>query len=204
MSVPAALAALAEEWGTASEELSEADLTTIVRAGDRSGDDPAAAAAEIADVVLLGLSLGPPARQALIDGSRFTSGRAVEPGTLAALGLAASASLAAREADSRILRVPMLPWDEMRRRGHRSRDLIRLSPRDGADRTPAFQFDDTGSPLPVVVEINRLLDAHGDPWGVADWWLGANAWLRDAPAVLLGRIDDDELLLAARAELAVG
>ncbi|GGZ56218.1 hypothetical protein GCM10010387_57790 [Streptomyces inusitatus] len=77
--------------------------------------------------------------------------------------------------------------------------LIRLTDRAGHDRYPDFQFDpDTGEPLPVVQRINRLLLSDQDPWGAADWWLGGNEWLDDAPAALLGRISDEVLTLAAR------
>ncbi len=40
---------------------------------------------------------------------------------------------------------------------------------------PAFQFDrDRGRVDPVVAEINQLLAADDDPWGVASWWLSTN------------------------------
>ncbi|MER7705064.1 hypothetical protein ABTX81_19485 [Kitasatospora sp. NPDC097605] len=82
-------------------------------------------------------------------------------------------------------------------------DLIRLTDRQGTVRLPAFQFDGaSGRPLPVVVAVNRLLDADDDPWGVADWWLGANAWLEAVPARLLGTTGEHALLAAARAEIA--
>ncbi|MFE2109451.1 hypothetical protein ACFXAF_26820 [Kitasatospora sp. NPDC059463] len=82
-------------------------------------------------------------------------------------------------------------------------DLIRLTDRQGAVRLPAFQFDDvSGLPRPVVVAVNRLLDADDDPWGVADWWLGTNAWLDAVPARLLGTTGEHALLAAARAEIA--
>jgi hypothetical protein len=37
---------------------------------------------------------------------------------------------------------------------------------------------------------------------VADWWLGRNGQLGDAPARLIGRVPDDVLVAAARAEAA--
>jgi hypothetical protein len=77
--------------------------------------------------------------------------------------------------------------------------LIRLDRTDGGTQLPAFQFDAQGRPVPVVLEINALLDAADDPWGVADWWLGANAWLDGVPADLLGRVDDAVLLASALA-----
>lgn len=78
--------------------------------------------------------------------------------------------------------------------------LIRLVPPDGRQRLPAFQFDQAGHPIPVVMTINRLLDADDDPFGVADWWLGRNAWLGDVPADLIGSVEDALLIRAARAE----
>lgn len=80
--------------------------------------------------------------------------------------------------------------------------LIRLAPPDGRQRIPAFQFDRAGHPIPVVLTINRLLDADDDPFGVADWWLGRNAWLGDVPADLIGSVEDALLIRAARAEFS--
>ncbi|MFB6892961.1 DUF3168 domain-containing protein [Kitasatospora sp. NPDC056327] len=82
-------------------------------------------------------------------------------------------------------------------------DLIRLTDRQGTVVLPSFQFDGvSGRPLPAVVAVNRLLDADDDPWGVADWWLGANAWLDAVPARLLGTDGEHTLLPAAHAEIA--
>jgi hypothetical protein len=80
-------------------------------------------------------------------------------------------------------------------------DLIRLRRSDRHVVLPAFQFAPDGTPVPVVARVNALLDAAGDPWGVADWWLGRNAWLDGVPADLLGRVPDAELIMAAQAEL---
>ncbi|WP_262701147.1 MULTISPECIES: hypothetical protein [Streptomyces] len=78
--------------------------------------------------------------------------------------------------------------------------LIRLSDPERGDRYPEFQFDpDTGEPRPVVQRINRMLLSDQDPWGAADWWLGGNTWLRDAPAALVGRVPDARLTEAAAA-----
>lgn len=79
--------------------------------------------------------------------------------------------------------------------------LIRLAPPDGTPRIPAFQLSQAGQPIPVVLTINHLLGADDDPFGVADWWLGRNAWLDAVPADLLGQVDDALLVRAARAEL---
>ncbi|MET7291500.1 hypothetical protein ABZS79_04970 [Streptomyces griseoloalbus] len=79
--------------------------------------------------------------------------------------------------------------------------LIRLAdPRPGSStaRCPRFQFrPGTLQPLPVVLRINGLLRADLDPWGAADWWLGANSWLHGVPADLLGTLPDEELEGAA-------
>jgi hypothetical protein len=105
------------------------------------------------------------------------------------------------QAEAWLLAAPALSPEEVRANGqdpdHPS--LIRLDRIDGGTQLPAFQFDGQGRPVPVVLEINALLDADDDPWGVADWWLGANAWLDAVPADLLGRVDDTVLLASALA-----
>ncbi|MDP2183803.1 MAG: hypothetical protein Q8K99_14730 [Actinomycetota bacterium] len=70
---------------------------------------------------------------------------------------------------------------------------------------PAFQIDaDRRRVLPVVAEVNRLLGAAKDPWGVASWWFSDNARLGGArPADLA--VDDSraaEVLRVAHAVLA--
>ncbi|HVS12140.1 MAG TPA: hypothetical protein VMS76_19925 [Planctomycetota bacterium] len=43
---------------------------------------------------------------------------------------------------------------------------------------PAFQFDLARKRVrPVVAEVNQLLEAAEDPWGVASWWVSPNGWL---------------------------
>lgn len=78
-------------------------------------------------------------------------------------------------------------------------DLIRLRAQGAEPVLPAFQFDGEGVALPLVLQINRQLGAGRDPWGVADWWLAPNLWLRAVPAQLLGRGVDAQLLAAAGA-----
>jgi hypothetical protein len=113
---------------------------------------------------------------------------------------------ATTSADAMLLAAPALTAQQVRENGSDpdSDELIRLTAASGAVRLPAFQFGSDGRPIRVVVKINRLLQADEDPWGVADWWLGANAWLNAVPADLLGQIDDELLTLAARAELVQG
>jgi len=70
---------------------------------------------------------------------------------------------------------------------------------------PAFQFDSTGAVIPIVAEINALLGANDDPWGVADWWLGDEPSLGSRPADLVaGSIADHERLRVAARELIEG
>ncbi|MDQ2879862.1 MAG: hypothetical protein M3Y48_00995 [Actinomycetota bacterium] len=92
---------------------------------------------------------------------------------------------------------------EMLDRGQNPRDpdLIRLDRENGGHQWPSFQFDDTGL-LDLVRQVNRILNVRDDPWGVADWWLGGNVWLRGVPAELIGQIDDQDLIDAALGEQA--
>ncbi|MFF8381436.1 hypothetical protein ACF07V_35600 [Streptomyces sp. NPDC015661] len=88
----------------------------------------------------------------------------------------------------RLLAAPALNADTVLRRGGDpyARELIRLRGAGGVLRLPRFQFSEGTLPWMAVLEVNRLLEADRDPWGAADWWLSANAWLGAAPAELLG------------------
>ncbi|MFJ3921979.1 hypothetical protein [Streptomyces sp. NPDC090022] len=79
--------------------------------------------------------------------------------------------------------------------------LIRLRGTGGFVQLPSFQFTAGGRPRPVVREVNLLLGAGQDPWGVADWWLSPNAALDAVPADLLDGPGEDALLPAARHHL---
>ncbi|WP_431983546.1 hypothetical protein [Streptomyces qinglanensis] len=104
-------------------------------------------------------------------------------------------------AHERLLRAPALPADEARARcggAAPPAELIRLPDPLGREHYPAFQFPPgDGAPHEVVLEVNRLLLADIDPWGAAAWWLEGNTWLGGAPASLLGRLPDRELVGAA-------
>jgi hypothetical protein len=80
--------------------------------------------------------------------------------------------------------------------------LLRLTGPDGEPRLPDFQFGPDGRPLPTVVTINELLGAADDPWGVAAWWFDHNGYLADAPAAVLGRLPDEDLIALARGAMA--
>lgn len=46
------------------------------------------------------------------------------------------------------------------------------------DRFPAFQFGETGKPLPVVADVIRLFHGQGD-WTLALWFTAPSGWLGD-------------------------
>ena len=81
-------------------------------------------------------------------------------------------------------------------------ELIRLRV-DGRIRLPRFQFRGDRAPDTVVMEVNRLLDAEHDPWGVASWWFDRHAWLRGTPVDLLGGTPEQRLRVAAAAAAEV-
>ncbi|MCK5798616.1 MAG: hypothetical protein KAI47_15595 [Deltaproteobacteria bacterium] len=68
---------------------------------------------------------------------------------------------------------------------------------------PAFQFDIPKRALFAVVEqVNKLLQANRDPWGVASWWTTPSERLRgQCPYELLGTHDEPKILQLAEAEL---
>jgi hypothetical protein len=66
---------------------------------------------------------------------------------------------------------------------------------------PRFQFDLGKQALfEEVAEVNTLLDAANDPWGVASWWLSSNGRLgmRPIDAVNTASSADGSLVAAAR------
>jgi hypothetical protein len=211
MPVPDAIVALARQWEQTVEHLSDEDLHIIEEEAAQRAGDTRSASRRIVDVLVASLPRHHPVRRAATGGRRLAG-----PGDrwtevterLAAIASFAAAARADREADAWLLETPTVPWAQVR---DRADDLIRLTtpsgdgdgPGDDDERAPAFQFDADGHPRPVVLEVNRLLDVQDDPWGVADWWLGGNAWLAGVPADLVGEIDDDLLVRAARAELVV-
>jgi hypothetical protein len=175
------------------------------------------AAAELVDLLIGELSAEHPVRRAIGDSAarrgpvaEQAPPDAAQEAVLAELrrlldsGRATPESIAA-EAERRLLAAPALSAADLRDRGGDpdQAHLIRLTGPQGR-RLPVFQFDAGGQPIPVVLYINTLLDADADPWGVADWWLGRNAWLGGAPAESLGRVSDETLVGAARAAAGRG
>lgn len=78
--------------------------------------------------------------------------------------------------------------------------LIRLRFTRDDVRVPAFQFDRQGRPHPLVLQVNRLLGADRDPWGVTCWWVSPHPWLGAVPADIIGS-RAGEVLDAARSVL---
>ncbi|MET3807857.1 hypothetical protein ABIB25_004884 [Nakamurella sp. UYEF19] len=82
-------------------------------------------------------------------------------------------------------------------------DLLGLDV-DGRVLYPVFQFDPTRAALREGVSTaNQALNAAGDPWGVASWWLSPHGRLRGGrrPADLA--IDGDTARLAALVAAAI-
>jgi hypothetical protein len=80
-------------------------------------------------------------------------------------------------------------------------ELIRLRV-GGQVRLPRFQFAPNGSAREAVCEVNRILDAENDPWGVVSWWLDRHAWLDGVPVEFIeGGERQRRLVAAAQAEL---
>jgi len=103
--------------------------------------------------------------------------------------------------EARLLGLASLTPQDAQRRGVNPNDvrLIRLPGPGARVQLPAFQFAPAGRPWDVVMEVNQLLDAADDPWGVTCWWVDPHARLGDAPADLLGRGQDGLIMRAARA-----
>jgi hypothetical protein len=213
------LEVLAAHWAETRPFLSADDLAYIadrVVAIENAADSSAARRPlnELRTLLALRLPADNPV-SATVLGARWVSADAADlPGSVALLRalpgleslLQAASGPAARElsgVQAGLLAARALTEGEVRAAGGDPgrADLIRLPRGDRHVVLPAFQFAGDGTPLPVVTRVNRLLDAAGDPWGVADWWLGRNAWLNGIPADLLGSVPDAELIMAARAEL---
>lgn len=227
MGLRQALTVLAEQWDDIRDRLPSGEFDTVselvdelTREGDRVISEEIAE--EIADLLRARLPKDHPFSAAL---RGHEERLAPDPGRRAAdlvawfrlteplrarLGDAvtptATADEVERAATGWLLDAPALGADELRAHGvdPGDPDLIRLAAADGAGRWPSFQFGSDGAPLRVVRTINRILEASDDPFGAADWWLGANARLGAAPARLIGRRPDGDLIAAARAETAEG
>jgi hypothetical protein len=65
---------------------------------------------------------------------------------------------------------------------------------------PAFQFDpERRDVFPEVRAVNEHLDAAGDPWGVASWWVSRHARLGARPVDLVATERAEDLVAVAEA-----
>ncbi|MFI6348427.1 hypothetical protein [Streptomyces sp. NPDC050560] len=207
------LGLLTYHWTTVVTELDAddlADLTATLREMREAAADPAAVARAMRRLkrTLSALPPGHPVSEAL-GGHRYAGAPGELPGPAAVdavldvLGAPPpDPGELLRRARERILAVPALSEEEHTAlrggQGPPPAGLIRLRDPERGVRYPRFQFAaGTAEPLPVVLRINGLLRADLDPWGAADWWLGANRWLGGAPAALLGVLPEGELERAA-------
>nr|WP_062342832.1 hypothetical protein [Herbidospora sakaeratensis] len=196
MGLPEAVDALRRQWPQvlASLEADAARRLTALRQDIEAGRPLGGPAALELARILLSLPDNHPVRRTLLTTStRLAGGTGPPPARQGARAVQP-------EAEAALLGAPSYSPLQVRRAGFDPHDalLIRLAGPDGAIRLPAFQFDADGGPVPVVMEINELLDAEHDPWGVADWWLSHNTWIGASPAQALGRMDDEALLRVAR------
>jgi hypothetical protein len=211
MAIEDAIVALEEHWDDVIARLGEArseQLRDLI--GGMAGPDRRRVVTRIAGLFVEGLPPEHPVRRALTGGTLYAPAamdwaaitealRGRAEGLL--LGEQRPGEAILRSVAERLLRAPALTEDEVGRRGADPADpgLIRLDRADGGQQWPAFQFAPDGRPLPVVREVNKLLEAAAYPLGAADWWLSRNGWLGEQPCLLIGDVPDDHLIQAARA-----
>lgn len=199
------LSALAEHWDDVMAELKPAARAELVELLERVGAGGREAAAALPELLPL-LSDHLPAGHPVLLAAPPTAVTGVPPTMPYPLRLRLVTFAAAAATDAlwpqvrdRLLRAPSLSAAELSGRGvdPELADLIGLRRDDGGLQFPEFQFGPGGTPREVVLRVNRELDVRDDPWGVADWWLGENAWLQAVPARLLGVVDDEVLVATA-------
>jgi hypothetical protein len=210
MAIEDAIAALPEHWEDVTARLGQARCQELYGLIEGiNGRDHDRVVSRIADLLVEGLPPGHPVRRALVAGDLFVSAtldwsvlsEALRGRTPVVLGRQQRpGETIMRSVATRLLQAPALTENEVRQRGADPADpgLIRLDRPDGGQQWPAFQFAREGGPLPVIGEVNQLLDAAADPLAAADWWLSRNSWLGDQPSLLVGRVPDDYLVRAAR------
>lgn len=198
------LDALALHWDDVHDQLRGDDSTALddlagrlAAAGSRG--DRLGLRLRLIDLLRSCLPPGDPVRVAIRrEGERSSAlDDLAQDSTLEYLG----ASREARLSKVDLLEAPSYSAEEVRGLGEDPGQpgLLGLPRSDGRRRLPAFQFTSAGTVPGVVKEINVLLRAATDPWGVADWWLRGNSWLGGAPAELVGVVPDRELMDAALA-----
>jgi len=63
---------------------------------------------------------------------------------------------------------------------------------------PAFQFDASGKPKPIIAKVLRVLGGKPGPWQIAIWFTSANGWLDGRCPVDVMDTDPDAVIEAAR------
>jgi hypothetical protein len=217
MALADALIALASDWLNVRERISPSDLERarrLLAAAVHGG-------AWEPDTLLLSLLSNEPANHPAWRALRESPARRTAPATFPVETAAAALRLVIErdavvpqagdigepdaervevEAEERIWAVPTLPVNELT---HRYNGLLVLD-RAHAGYAPLFQFDEKLELLPTVAEVNFILGADTDPWGVASWWLTPHAALRAIPADELRTGTEERVLAAATAAGAVG
>lgn len=174
-------AVVAESLAGRRAGVDPAALATLWRVTLRSAGEATALAGsprlvhEAIDEAFTDLALRTQARRAVLDVEMLTSAAVAR-----ALGMRGNNQ---REAASRLRRTGVL-----------------LGLPDGGSRGylyPAFQVDPVAQRVrPVVATVNRALDAVGDPWGVASWWVSPTPRLDgSSPAALVASDVEDDLLV---------
>jgi hypothetical protein len=190
-------------WTTLDARLRGELATLVDELNQRIGRDGAdLLAGRVEKIIESALPAGHPAREVLERAREMEDETAGSWGQLPGVPNALSAHVVRQEARDWLLESSMLTAEQVRAGGEDPdrRFLIKLPARDGQQRLPAFQFGPDGRALDVVLDVNKRLDSDGDPWGVADWWLGGNAWLNATPVDLIGH--DDYRVRDAAAALA--
>ena len=181
------------------EELAELLRKLTLRISD---DGVATVAKQIIAIVKRALPQGHPARAELEDAISESGDSELDWVLLTGALRRFSAHAVRQQARDWLLDSSMLSAEQVRAQGEDPEHpfLIRLDAPDGEPCLPAFQFGPDGRAIDVVLDVNERLDSDADPWGVADWWLGTNAWLNATPADLIGQ--DAHLVRDAAAAIA--
>ena len=192
------LARLAESWPAEQEALLDAAARLAARHGALAGDGARihSMLALLASQRELALRLGGDPRRVLDEHERALLLQAqVEGEALRAIW--DEPMLESRDA---ALALGARRENRERVRRYRERSWLLGLPSGRGHLFPAFQFDTARRDVASEVrEVNEQLDAAGDPWGVASWWMSRNDRLAARPRDLVGTERAGELAAAAGA-----
>jgi len=104
-----------------------------------------------------------------------------------------------RESHARMASMPVLSAANSSRfeQQHIGQSYICL-PHGNKRLIPLFQVNSAGKLDSLVGEVNDLLGALSDPWGVMAWWTRENVWLGGTPLASLGKGQQEAISAAAR------